>query len=471
MARPSLRVFLILGIALTIFVSARGMTQVRASGATITLSASSGPPTTSVTVNGTGFGNSETVNIVFDATMAGMATSDNTGSFSTAILVPASALPGNHTLLATGQTSGLSASAPFLVRTDWSQYGFDPAHTHFNPYENVLNTSNVSGLVQKWGVNFASRVFVSSPTVANGIVYIASHKNNTSGASNELMYAFDASTGAIRWTFTAGDATQAAVDNGVVYFGSADGHLYARDAMTGAKVWTFTSANGIGNPPTIVNGVVYFAAGDVYALNATTGAVIWTFPNVSGGSPVAVANGMLYFGTVDAKLYALNASTGQMVWKHSFNACCIGDSPTVAGGMVYMAVDFLNKLFAFNASTGAVIWTVSFSFGATSPAVVNGVVYIGSTIYLYALNAATGKRLWRFATGGDISNPTVANGVVYLGSNDTGFYAVDATSGNQLFLIGTAGRIRDAPTVADGVVYVGTVYYAGHLHVYHLPGM
>lgn len=468
MARYLPRILLVLGITLTVFVSSRMMAQAQAASATITLSVSSGPPTTSVTVHGTGFASSEAINIDFDSAPVGMATSDGTGAFDSAISVPASALPGSHTVLATGQSSGLSATAPFLVRTDWSQYGFDQAHTHLNPYENVLNSSNVSGLVQKWSVNFASRVFISAPTVANGIVYIATHKNNTSGASNELMYAFDANTGATLWTVRAGDATAAAVANGIVYFGSADNHLYARDAMTGAKIWTFNAGSGIGSPPTIVNGVIYFTAGNVYALDATTGAMIWTFTGVSGDSPLAVANGMLYFGSISGKLYALDANTGKKIWVHTFaNFCCVDSSPTVANGMVYISFTF-SKLYAFNAATGALLWT--FKYGGTSPAVANGVVYVGSTIWLYAVDAMTGKQLWRFATGGDISYPTIANGVVYLGSNDTGFYAVDAVTGKQLLLRGTAGRIRDAPSIADGVAYVGTIYYAGHLRAYHLPG-
>ena len=55
-----------------------------------------------------------------------------------------------------------------------------------------------------------------------------------------------------------------------------------------------------------------------------------------------------------------------------------------------------------------------------SPAVVNGVVYIGSTDNdddVYALNASTGALLWSSAPGVFLeSSPAVANGVVYIGS-------------------------------------------------------
>ena len=53
----------------------------------------------------------------------------------------------------------------------------------------------------------------------------------------------------------------------------------------------------------------------------------------------------------------------------------------------------------------------------SSPAVANGVVYVGSDDNVYALNARTGALLWSYTTGEYVvSSPAVANGVVYVGS-------------------------------------------------------
>ena len=62
-------------------------------------------------------------------------------------------------------------------------------------------------------------------------------------------------------------------------------------------------------------------------------------------------------------------------------------------------------------STGNQIWS--------SPAVANGVVYVGSDDFkLYAFNAASGQLLWSAAAGGQINtSPAVANGIVYIGSD------------------------------------------------------
>jgi len=69
------------------------------------------------------------------------------------------------------------------------------------------------------------------------------------------------------------------------------------------------------------------------------------------------------------------------------------------------------------ASTGALLWsyvTGSFVYFC-SPAVANGVVYVGSySSEVDALNASTGALLWSYAVQME-SSPTVVNGVVYVG--------------------------------------------------------
>ena len=62
------------------------------------------------------------------------------------------------------------------------------------------------------------------------------------------------------------------------------------------------------------------------------------------------------------------------------------------------------------------------------PAVVDGVVYVGSgDSYLYAVDAASGELLWRYETGDNVgSSPAVVDGVVYFGSDDGYLYAVGA---------------------------------------------
>jgi outer membrane protein assembly factor BamB len=84
----------------------------------------------------------------------------------------------------------------------------------------------------------------------------------------------------------------------------------------------------------------------------------------------------------------------------------------------------------------------------SSPAVVGGVAYVGSTdCNLYAIDVASGAQKWKFETKGwVVSSPAVGAGVVYSLSYDGNFYAVDAISGQLKWKFATGGERRYAGT-------------------------
>ena len=85
----------------------------------------------------------------------------------------------------------------------------------------------------------------------------------------------------------------------------------------------------------------------------------------------------------------------------------------------------------------------------------NGIVYAGSTDgKLYALDASTGAQLWNDMAGADVNgSPAVANGVVYVGTAvGTGtVYALKAKNGAVLWT--APGHADSSPTVVNGMVY------------------
>ena len=80
----------------------------------------------------------------------------------------------------------------------------------------------------------------------------------------------------------------------------------------------------------------------------------------------------------------------------------------------------------------------------SSPAVANGVVYVGSfDRNIYALKASTGALLWKYTTGNEVNcAPAVANGVVYVVSGDDNVYALNAATGALLWNIPPLCRSR-----------------------------
>jgi outer membrane protein assembly factor BamB len=136
----------------------------------------------------------------------------------------------------------------------------------------------------------------------------------------------------------------------------------------------------------------------------------------------------------------------------------------------------------WQADTGDVVYS--------SPAVANGVLYVGSQDQkLYAFSAAgttgcaapapgsvkTCTPLWTATVGGSVySSPAVANGVVYVGSDDGHLYAFDAAGQrncngspkacNPLANVATNGPVQSSPAVESGTVFVGSA--DGGLYAY-----
>jgi outer membrane protein assembly factor BamB len=314
----------------------------------IALSAVSGPPTTTVTVSGAGFGTDEAVDIYFGTTDEALASTSSTGNFAgIAVQVPATAVPGTAYLTAVGRHSGLSAQAQFSVSTSWVQFRYSGKHEGFNPYENVLSASNVSGIDVAWSFTTESGVY-SSPAVVGGVVYVGSQNGN--------VYALSAATGAKVWSFqTDGSVSSSpAVADGVVYVGSEDGNVYALGAVTGAKVWSFPTGGNVLSSPAVADGVVYIGSFDqsVYALSAATGAKVWSFPTGGGiQSSPAVADGVVYVGSADNNVYALSADGGAELWSFTAGGQ-IYAPPAVADGVVYVGSND-NNMYSFALAGGA----------------------------------------------------------------------------------------------------------------------
>jgi PQQ enzyme repeat len=76
---------------------------------------------------------------------------------------------------------------------------------------------------------------------------------------------------------------------------------------------------------------------------------------------------------------------------------------------------------------------------------------------LTSANASSLNNLWAATTGGFVSSsPAVTNGVIYVGSGNGGLYALNAITGKQLWVANTGGAIFSSPAAiaVDTVVRV-----------------
>lgn len=90
-----------------------------AATATLTVNPTSGSYNQTIALSGSNFGNSETVNVYLDSVATSpiaITSSDNSGTIGSSFSTP-QATSGSHTIIAVGQTSGITASSSFQVKS------------------------------------------------------------------------------------------------------------------------------------------------------------------------------------------------------------------------------------------------------------------------------------------------------------------------------------------------------------------
>lgn len=395
-----------------------------------------------------------------------------------------------------------TSGAVFAAPVEWPQFRFDDRHDGVNKFENTLNRGNVKFLDIEWQAQLGDIVDVSSPTIVNGVVYIATVDGTLWAYPADGCGQSFCDTPLWQSTNLAQIRDTPTVANGVVYVGSQtdensnDGKLNAFSAegcgqSVCAPLWQGDAGPDsiLESSPTVADGVVYVGAfdGKLYAFNAdgcgqTLCQPLWT--GQTGGSiesTPTVYKGMVFVGSDDGKLYAFKAGGCRKTackpkWTGALDSPVFSSSPAIANGLVYIAGQ--HELAAFHAKgCGAKqcspVWQASDDneFFNASPAVSGGLLYIpwATGLAVYDTNGCgqqTCDKLWQLFGDGFqaavVSSPTVANGVVYAGRNTGEVLAWKAGSCGDIICHNIwSGQTQDqivssSPTVVNGKLYIGS---------------
>lgn len=271
---------------------------------------------------------------------------------------------------------GDPASAPA-----WNGWSPSIENAHFQSAAQAgLSAAEVPKLTLKWAFGFPDTASAwSQATIAGGRVFV--------GSQNGTVYALDARTGCIAWTFTA--------------------HAGVRASVTVGRPDAAAARRSAGARPSSLSAFFADQSGYVYAVDASTGRLQWMrqvdeHPLVRlTGSPVLHA-GRLYVPT----------SSYEEGGKPPGYACCT----------------FRGSLVALDAKTGAVVWQ-----SHTIP---------DSPILLRVY--ADGTELWGPSGGAIWSAPTIdpRRGAIYVGVGNTYSGAPQKTTDAILAFDLKTGAIR-----------------------------
>ncbi len=272
----------------------------------------------------------------------------------------------------------------------------------------------------------------------------------------------------------------------------------------------FRTGDEVRANPVIVGDALYVgnhATGGMFRFDLESGKVIWDDNNpwfrhapnwihadmIQAGGRIFVSYGNRVFqskdvrGTGDSGVMAVDPETGKTLWQQR----TIGEAmPTPAywNTTLYLVTGG-GELIAFAPDTGKRLWSLKLPgwVSMSSPAVQDGVLYVGALNAVVAVDLAKRKIRWsfkEFATFTDVSPAVSEDGIVIITgmmsrellsekaqrkyASHRGYfhfiYALDTESGKLLWhdLLGS-GPYQDnntsgVPVIVDGRVYVGSPY-------------
>jgi outer membrane protein assembly factor BamB len=352
--------------------------------------------------------------------------------------------------------------------------GYDPGSTYFNRGETMLTKDNAASLDTLWTADLGGNVLGGALQVGD--------KMYATGPGG--VYAFDAAAGMQLWRVSAASSSTLGYADNTLYLHGTTGNVIALDAADGKMKWSMRAdASGSdGSSSAIpVGGVVLVGGssggaelgggryrGYMSALDAATGAKKWTTFTVPDGSvgasfwssaSASMEDGLVFGGTgnnygppaTDSSdsILAFDWTTGEIKWK--FQAVA---NDTFPGNFSAPDADFGSNPVLYDAMVA----------GQATKMVADGTKY-GNVV---ALKRLTGEMVWKRdvckagsadGNAGMFTNFSYSGKSIVAACNEMGpatLYALDAATGDMLWMRALKGRVWGRMAFANGVGVVGT---------------
>ncbi len=308
------------------------------------------------------------------------------------------------------------------------------AVAYFGTRDGYLVALDLLTQQQKWAFDLGGYPVRASPAIDGRTVFIGTGFN---------IFAIDADTGVERWNADmdyAGESSPT-VANGVVYIASKENHLYAFDTKSGEQLWFYKTDGLLFGSPSVTDTAVLIGGddGDLFSIDRKNGHLNWkiTLDSAIYSTP-AIADGRVFVTTKAQTVSAIDLESGTLIWSYPVGG---SSSPAVAGGMVFVGSDD-GALYAIDAENGGTpIWLFATgSPSVQSPVVVGDEVVFAAGPMLISLARTTGEVVWQYPVGDTVTTePVILDGYLYAGDKNGYFSAITGDSSLATPVSGTGG--------------------------------
>lgn len=345
-----------------------------------------------------------------------------------------------------------------------------------------------------WTKNIGANIYMSSPIIYQGNVYVASVDENLQQEAG--VYSLDGVTGKIRWKYPVRNSIKNTIiiEKGILFAQDVQGFLYAIDALNGNLVWE--KQLPVEPLPSLIgglvasDGIVYAGTGKgLSALEAATGNILWQNKDWSGGegttSTFSVSKNTLIASSQWRGLYGNDLKSGKLKWHLSDHGIRNrGASAAVHGDLLY--ITSANSLFIIQPANGNVIVRKEYPFSVdvtSTPLLTDQLIVFGTVDSgLVAVDKETLEYKWNYLTNDALAytapytrkesstietSPVLSGNTIYFGASDGAVYGVSKDDGKLVWKHATGAPVFGSVAISGNTLVA--VDLGGNVYAFCAP--
>jgi len=370
---------------------------------------------------------------------------------------------------------------PAIELAAWPQAGGVPSHA-------VGNIAGTGGLTRAWSASIGAggssgSPLLGAPIVGGGTLFAIDPDGDVT--------ALDASTGRQLWGRSAYTSTPDRLAGGGLAFVDGKllvtlfhGEVVAMAAGDGSELWRHGLRTPLRAAPSVAGDrlLVTTADNQLYALTTEAGDVIWRHQGlfepagILGGSPPAVAEGIVVVAYSSGEVFGLQLDTGRQIWSEAVlrprrvlaldTISDIAGAPVIDRGSVMVAGGG-GEMVAFDLGRGTRLWDVDLT-SLETPWVAGDFVYVVTQRgELVCLLREAGRIRWVTSIATVLPPDDVEPGIAWSGPVMVGGSLIAAGSTGEVLAFAPAtgelvarqpagGAVRQSPIAAGGTIFVLT---------------